>query len=186
MDHGADSYRRFRDCGDEAGLDELIRTYRDGLTLYLASIVGSMQTAEELAEDTFVLLGVRKPLFKGKSTFRTWLYTIGRHIAADYYRKQARHIRVSMEDLPEQSGAADAVEVSYLRKEQRIRLHSAMRKLNPEYRQVLWLVYFDGFSNKEAAAIMKKSVRSTESILYRARKALKAQLEAEGFHYEEL
>ena len=100
MDHGADSYRRFRDCGDEAGLDELIRTYRDGLTLYLASIVGSMQTAEELAEDTFVLLGVRKPLFKGKSTFRTWLYTIGRHIAADYYRKQARHIRVSMEELP--------------------------------------------------------------------------------------
>ena len=97
MDHGADSYRRFRDDGDESGLDELIRTYRDGLMLYLASITGNMQTAEELTEDTFALLGIRKPRFKEKSTFKTWLYAIGRHVAADYLRKQARHIRISAE-----------------------------------------------------------------------------------------
>lgn len=186
MDHGASCYRRFRDSGDESGLNELIRTYRDGLILYLASIVGNMQTAEELTEDTFALLGIKKPRFKEKSSFRTWLYAIGRHVAADYLRRQARHFRLSMEELPEQAGAADAVESAYLRKEQRITLHKAMQKLNPEYRQVLWLVYFDGFSNKEAAGIMNKSVRSTESMLYRARRALKAQLEAEGFHYEEL
>lgn len=186
MDHGADSYRRFRDDGDESGLDELIRTYRDGLMLYLASLTGNMQTAEELTEDTFALLGIRKPRFKEKSTFKTWLYAIGRHVAADYLRKQARHIRISAEELPEQAGAADAVEAAYLRKEQQITLHRAMKKLNPAYRQVLWLVYFDGFSNKEAAGIMNKSVRSTESMLYRARRALKAQLESEGFHYEEL
>ena len=33
MDNGACSYRRFRDSGDESGLDEIIREYRDGLTL---------------------------------------------------------------------------------------------------------------------------------------------------------
>ena len=59
-----------------------------------------------------------------------------------------------------------------------------MRKLKPEYQQVLWLIYFEGLSNKEAAKVMKKSVRSTESILYRAKKSLRSQLEMEGIDYE--
>ena len=76
--------------------------------------------------------------------------------------------------------------LNYIKKEQKITVHKAMRKLAPEYRQVLWLVYFDELSNKEAAKVMKKSVRSIESLLYRARKALKSQLETEGFDYENL
>ena len=186
MDNGACSYRRFRDSGDESGLDEIIREYRDGLTLYLANIAGDLGTAEELAEDTFVLLGIRKPRFKGKSSFKTGLYSIGRNIALDHLRKQKRHPRIPLDELPEQSGAADAVEREYLRKERDITLHRAMRKLNPEYRQVLWLIYFEGFSSKEAAGVMRRTVRGLESVLYRAKKSLKAQLETEGFDYEEL
>ena len=59
-----------------------------------------------------------------------------------------------------------------------------MRRLKPEYQQVLWLVYFEELSNKDAARIMKKSVRSVESLLYRARKSLRSQLEMEGFDNE--
>ncbi|MBR6242120.1 MAG: sigma-70 family RNA polymerase sigma factor [Ruminococcus sp.] len=65
-------------------------------------------------------------------------------------------------------------------------VHKAMRKLSPDYQQVLWLTYFEDMSNKEAAAVMKKSVRSIESLLYRARKSLRSQLEMEGFDYEKL
>ena len=63
-------------------------------------------------------------------------------------------------------------------------VHRAMRKLNPEYQQILWLTYFEGLTSKEAAIVMKKSVRSVESILYRAKKSLRSQLEMEGFDYE--
>ena len=59
MDNGASSYRRFRNDGDESGLVEIIRDYKDGLILYLNSFVGNIQIAEELAEDTFVLLGTK-------------------------------------------------------------------------------------------------------------------------------
>ncbi len=59
MDNGASSYRRFRDNGDESGLVEIIRDYKDGLILYLNSFVGNIYTAEELAEDTFVRLGIK-------------------------------------------------------------------------------------------------------------------------------
>ena len=49
MDNGASSYRRFREDGDESGLVEIIRDYKDGLILYLNSFVGNIHTAEEIA-----------------------------------------------------------------------------------------------------------------------------------------
>ena len=186
MDNGASSYRRFRDNGDESGLVEIIRDYKDGLILYLTSIVGNIQTAEELAEDTFVLLGTKKPRDKGGSSFKTWLYTIGRNVAIDYLRKYRKRMFVTLEDSAELVSEEEEIECAYLRKEQQLTVHRAMRKLSPEYQQVLWLVYFEELSNKEAARIMHKSVRSVESLLYRARKSLKAQLEKEGFDYEKL
>ncbi|MBR5683762.1 MAG: RNA polymerase sigma factor [Ruminococcus sp.] len=185
MDNGASSYRRFRDNGDVHGLDEIIIEYSDGLILYLTSIVGNIQTAEELTEDTFVLLGTKKPKFKEKSSFKTWLYAIGRNIAVDHLRKYSKKACISLEDAPEMTDDENAVEEAYIRKEQQITIHKAMRKLQPKYQQVLWLIYFEGFSNKEAAKIMNKSLRSLESILYRARKSLKSQLETEGFDYAE-
>jgi len=185
MDNGASSYRRFRDNGDESGLVEIIRDYKDGLILYLASIVGNIRTAEELAEDTFVLLGTKKPRDKGKGSFRTWLYTIGRNVAIDHIRKYRKNSEVSIDDI-ELVSEEESVEAAYIRQERKIIVHRAMRKLSPEYRQVLWLVYFEELSNKEAAGIMKKSVRSVESLLYRAKKSLRSQLEMEGFDYEKL
>lgn len=186
MDNGASSYRRFRDNGDQSGLVEIIRDYKDGLILYLTSIVGNIRTAEELAEDTFVLIGTKKPKDKGKGSFKTWLYTIGRNVAIDHLRKRSRHIEISIDDSAELVSDEDEIETAYIKKEQQIMVHKAMRKLSPEYQQVLWLVYFEELSNKEAAGIMKKSVRSVESLLYRARKSLRSQLEMEGFDYEKL
>ncbi len=69
MDNGASSYRRFRDTGDEAAFNGLITAYIDGLILYLTRIVGNIRIAEELAEDTFVILGTKKPVFKGRQIF---------------------------------------------------------------------------------------------------------------------
>ena len=65
-------------------------------------------------------------------------------------------------------------------------LHKAIQRLKPEYEQVLYLSYFENFSNKETAAIMKKTTRQVENLLYNAKKALKNELEKEGYVYENL
>ena len=181
MDNGASSYRRFLD-GDESGLVEIIKDYKDGLILYLNGFVSNLHTAEELAEDTFVKLGVKKPRDNKKCSFKTWLYTIARNVAIDYLRKNRRN---SVEELTEFIGG-ESLESEYIREEQKIIVHRAMLKLKPEYRQVLWLIYFEGMKNKDASIIMKKSVHGIEVLVSRARQALKSELEKEGFTYEEL
>lgn len=186
MDNGASSYRRYREDGDESGLVEIIRDYKDGLILYLNSFVGNIHTAEELAEDTFVLLGIKKPKDKGKSSFKTWLYTIGRNMAIDYLRRNSQLTNISTQDFPELISEEQNLELAYIKEERKITVHRALGKLKSEYRQILWLIYFENFSNKQAATVMKKSVHSIETLVYRARKSLKSQLEKEGFIYEEL
>ena len=61
-----------------------------------------------------------------------------------------------------------------------------MGKLNPDYRQVLYLVYFEEFTNTETAKIMKKSERQVRNLLYRSKVTLKEILLREGFKYDGL
>lgn len=185
MDNGASSYRRFLD-GDESGLIDIIKDYKDGLILYLNSFVNNINIAEDLAENTFVKLGTRKPKDMGKSSFKTWLYTIGRNVSIDYLRHEHLEHYTSIENCQELISDEESLESSFIKEEQKIVIQKSLKKLKPEYRQIIWLIYFEQFSNKEASVIMKKSVHNIETLVYRARKSLKSQLDKEGFGYEDL
>lgn len=185
MDNGAENYRRFL-SGDNGGLVEIIREYKDGLIFYLRGFTDDILQAEELAEDTFVRLVTKRPRFNQRSKFKTWLYTIGRNIALDHARRKTRYVELSYGEYPEIANEEASLEQVYIQEERSILLHRAMRELKPEYRQILWLVYFEGFTNREAAAIMKRSVHSVETLVYRAKRALRARLDEEDFIYEEL
>ena len=112
MDNGESSYRRFLE-GDNEGLHKIICTYRAGLMLYLNSFVQNIHTAEDLAEDTFLEFMIKHPKFSGKSTFKTWLYAIGRNVTAKYLRK---HKKLNVVPLEVQEYLADLenVESNYI------------------------------------------------------------------------
>ncbi len=185
MDNGASSYRRFLD-GDDNGLTEIVRDYKDGLILYLNGFVGNVHIAEELMEDTFFKIITKKPRFSEKHSFKTWLYTIGRNVAIDYLRKNKNKTEIAIEEVENYLRDEYDLEELYIKKEQGIELHRAMKKINPEYAQVLWLIYFEGFTSAETSVILKKNVRQMKNLIYRAKDALKSQLDKEGFVYEEL
>ena len=187
MDNGASSYRRFLE-GDDSGFVEIIRDYKDGLILFLHSMTRDLSLAEELCEDTFVRIAVKKPKFNGKSAFKTWLYAIGRRVAADHLRKISRRETVSLEALAEDGfdlPADEDLTLSYLRDERKKAVHRALGRLGNTHREILWLVYFENLSLKEAAGILGKSVHATESLIHRARLSMKAELEKEGITNEE-
>ena len=184
MDQSAKDYQEFL-SGNQEVLTSIIRDYRDGLMLYLNGIVQNITVAEELTEDVFVKLVMKRPRFSSDSSFKTWLYAIGRNMAISYLRCQ-KHKHIPLENCPELTDDEKNLERQYIQKEQQIFLHNAMKKLKQEYCQVLWLIYFEGFSHKETARIMGKTVHNIETLSYRARQALKIKLLEEGFVYEKL
>ncbi len=185
MENGASSYRRFLD-GDESGIVEIIKDYKDGLTLYLNSFVRNIHIAEDLTEESFVKLVVKKPKFLKKSSFKTWLYAIGRNLSLDYLRKNSKAVSVSTDDLANILHDEESLEEQYLKEEEKILLHKALGKIKAEYSQVLYLSYFEDFTNTEIAKVMKKSNRQIENLIYRAKLSLKTELDKEGLCYEKL
>lgn len=180
MDNGACSYRRFLD-GDDEGFVQIVKEYKDGLMLFINGYVGNVYVAEELMQDCFFKLLTKKPRFTPKHTFKSWLYTIGRNMALNYIRRKGDTVELNELVADEQDVLRE-----YISKETRLEVLSALKKLNADYRQVLWLVYFEGMSPSDAAYAMKKSPRQISNLLYRAKAALKTILEKEGYIYEEL
>ena len=185
MDNGASSYLRFLD-GDDNAFVSIIKDYKDGLILYLDSFTHNIYIAEELMEDTFVKIVTKKPAYHRSATFKTWLYAIAGNVAKDWLRKNRQKVMVSIDDIPGDLIAEDDLERQYLQEERRITLRRALRRIKSDYAQVLYLVYFESFSNEQAARVMRKSKRQIENLLYRAKHALKSELDKEGFTYEEL
>lgn len=107
-----------------------------------------------------------------------------RNITAKHLRK---HSKLSVVPLESQEYLADEenLESNYIKTEQKHMVHQALHRLKLEYRQVLYLIYFEEFTNAEAALIMKKSEKSVKNYLYKAKIALKSELERSGFDYEE-
>lgn len=104
----------------------------------------------------------------------------------DWLRRNARLVSAPAETLEACLREEQSLEQAFIRDEGKIALHRAMRALPADYRAVLWLVYFEAFPSREAARILHKSARQMKNLLYRARQALRAALEKEGFTYEEL
>lgn len=179
MDNGASSYRRFLE-GDNEGFVEIIRDYKDGLMLYLNGYVHDIHDAEDLMEDTFVKLYAKRPKFSEKFSFKTWLYTIGRNVAIDHLRKEKRGRIRSIEDMNDTVADISLPETEYLKKEDSVLILSAMDCLKSDYRQTLYLKYFEGLSNDEISRVMGRSRRQVENLLYRGKQALKIILEQEG------
>ena len=183
MDNGASSYRRFLD-GDETALTEIVSQYRPGLQNYIYSVVNDYAAAEDLTEDTFVKLLLKRPKNKGSATFKTWLYTIGRNLAIDYLRKNSKARYVPLDEIYDLEGEYQKIAETDYNEDVKIAISEALENINPDYKNIIILFYFENFTIEEISKIIKKSKRSTSVILHRARKAIKKQLEREYFNYE--
>lgn len=181
MDNGAGSYSRYL-AGDDSALGDIVREYKDGLMLYLNSLINNTHDAEELMEETFYKLAYKKPRFSGKSSFKTWLYSVGRNLALDHLRRMKKKKYASLEECKELCSVTD-IEENYIKEEEKLMVHKALKKLRIQYSQAICLTYIEGFSNFEAATIMHKTSRQMTNLLYQAKKALREELEKEGISY---
>ena len=179
---GVCSYRRFLN-GDPNALEELIRTYSDPLIRFAYCYVGSAAAAEEVMEDalTDVLLKGRK--FDNEAHFKAYLYKAVRHRSINYLRFHWKH--VPLEDVENILCCGD-LETDAIKKERDRTVFACMQELPEQYRQVLTLKFFDGFSVEEICSVMGQSAKQVYNLLSRAKNALGKILEKVGISYEDL
>lgn len=173
-------------AGESDCFDELVILYRKPLTLFLMSFVKSYNICEELAQDVFVEILLHKERYKIGQGLKTFLFTIGRNKAVDYIRKNKRNFFVeNIEDLANHASVIeDEMLDNYLKNEMSEALHKAIGELNDDYKRAIWLIDFEELTYKETADIFHKTLPQIKILIFRARKALKAKLERNGFKDE--
>ncbi len=94
--------------------------------------------------------------------------------------KSRRRAVFSLEELAEEPEAERLVEDAAGGRERARVLRECMARLKPDYREALYLTYFEGLSYAEAAEVMKKNVKQITNMVYRGKQSLRALLEKEG------
>ncbi len=177
MDNGESSYRRFLD-GDETAFGEILDMYSENLIFFINRYVNNISVSQELSEDVFVEILLHKKRYNFKTSLKTYLFTIGRNKAVSYLRRCSRKPEYAYEYIENEADRKN-IEDDFIKKEQERELHEALNRLNDDYKTVLHLIYFEEMSNNEAASVMKKSKKQIENLLYRAKQALRKELESE-------
>ena len=169
-------YRQYLN-GDDAGLEALMKKYGDPLTLYIDGYLHDVHEAEELMLDVFAYLFTKKPRIRDGG-FKAYLYKAARHMALRH--KSKRKPLFSLDALADEpDGRLLAEEV--IRTEERNRvLHFCMDEMNPDYREVLYLTYFEDMSYAQAAEVTGKTVKQITNMVYRGKESLRRLLEREG------
>ncbi|MBQ1244622.1 MAG: RNA polymerase sigma factor [Clostridia bacterium] len=183
MKNGESSYHRFLE-GEKDAFAEIVEIYRQSLTFFINRYLSNLGEAEEIAEDCFVELIVHPRRYNFKTSLKTYLFTIARNKAIDKIRKKKFTLKDSEEVLSSASEDFSDFYEDFLKNEQKKSLHSALNRLNDDYKTALHLVYFENMSYEEASLVMKKDLKQVTNLVYRAKISLKEILEREGFTYE--
>ena len=163
--------------GDEQAFEHIMQKYQQAVFNTIYRYTGSRDDVQDLAQEIFIKVWRNAGKFKGKSKFSTWLYRIVANHCINY-RRRRRKDHVSLDEMTEKGQTPESLKVEpdweMRRKVGKVR--KAVDELPDRQRMALVLSQFEGRSYKEIAEIMKVSLSSVESLIFRARSALKHKL----------
>jgi RNA polymerase sigma-70 factor (ECF subfamily) len=183
-------------CGDQAAFEQIVQPYRPELHAHCYRMLGSLHDAEDALQDALLRAWRGLAKFEGRSSLRSWLYTIATNTCLNSIARRPKRIlpighrppadphdgpgeplieSVWVEPYPdEQIGIPDGAASPEARYEQResveLAFVAAMQNLPPRQRAVLIMREVLGFSAREVAGSLDTTVASVNSALQRARR----------------
>lgn len=180
--------------GSEEAFRILVERYERPVFGLLLRIVRRVETAEDLAQETFLKAYRALGRFDPERKFSSWLFKIAHNAALDALRRDG-HEPLSLDaplsdgeeppELPADPKAENPFERAAGRDLGRA-LEGALRRLKPQYREILLLRFVEELSYEEMAEVLGVPLGTVKIHLFRARRDLARQLAALGWDPEGL
>jgi len=171
--------------GSQDAFGELVRRYQTTMFNIAYRLTGDRQEALDLAQEAFVNAYRALAGYEVSRPFAPWLYRIVTNLALKWLaRRNAPELPLANGEEGDEQAAHDVPDISteperlYLSGEQQARLRGAILALAPRYRAVIELRHFQELSYDEIAAALNMRLSDVKSQLFRARRQLRAWLEA--------
>jgi RNA polymerase sigma-70 factor (ECF subfamily) len=183
-------------AGDERAFNELVGRYHRAIVRLARSHVRTDAIAEEVAQDTWAALVSGIDRFQGRSSLKTWLFSIAVNMARTRSEREARTLPFSSLALEDEHGGARAVEDRFPPDERwsspprpwedperrlgsleaRTVLRAALGELPERQRLVVTLRDVEGLTSEEVCDVLDLSPGNERVLLHRGRTRLRAAL----------
>lgn len=168
-------------AGDQRAYANLMTRYKDSIYFLLLKMVHNEDDANDLTIEAFGKAFSNLSKYTPDFAFSTWLYKIALNNCIDFIRKKKVET-LSLFELREndqgesfridvQSSAPDPEE-SYIRKQRNKLLREVIEKINPKYRLLIELRYYDELSYEEIAEETRLPLGTVKAQLFRAKNLL--------------
>jgi RNA polymerase sigma-70 factor (ECF subfamily) len=156
--------------GSHPAFEQLFARYRGPLYGFFRRRLNGDQRAEDLTQETFIVVIRASVQYQQRALFRTYLYSIALNLLAAERRKQFRDSPPG--EIAPEPATDDAPDTA-------LWIRQALDKLDDSEREILMLREYEHLSYAEIAELLKLPVNTVRSRLFRARMALKGYLEPE-------
>jgi RNA polymerase sigma-70 factor (ECF subfamily) len=168
-------------AGDASAFDELIVKYSPRLYGLVYNMTSNHEDTNDLMQDIWAKAYRSIAGFRGKSSFYTWIHSIGVNMTINFLKKRNRRYHLSLDDVDaniqndkefiELTASSTPVRDADLGELQK-RLNEAMQKLSNDHRAVVTMFDIQGMPHAEIAKILGTSEGTVRSRLFYAHRQL--------------
>jgi RNA polymerase sigma-70 factor (ECF subfamily) len=166
--------------GDSGAFDELVIRNQSAAWALAVHYLGNAAEAEDIVQEAFLRLLRAAPRYQPTARFRTYFSRIVVRLCLDFRAKKRPAYR---EALPDNADTARDPEAVLRNEEIAKELRRALEDLPPAQRMALLLRHLEGFTYLEIAEAMSTSAKAVDSLLQRARHALRVRLDFIKNHF---
>ena len=169
-----DALMRRVGAGDAGAFQRLVEAHAKRPHRIAWRMLGDAGEAEDVAQEALLRLWKDAPRWQSQGAgVSAWLARVATNLCLDRLRRRAR---LSDEDVPERADPAPLADDCLVEDEDRARVRAAMDALPERQRAAVVLTYYEELSNADAAAVLEMNIKAFESLLLRARRALRERL----------
>jgi RNA polymerase sigma-70 factor (ECF subfamily) len=158
--------------GNDEAYAELIDRYKNAVYYHIFAIVRDEDAAEDIAQETFISAFYNLKRYDSAYRFSTWLFKISTNKCLNYLKKKSKET-VADDKL---IASIASHELGPHAKAVHSELHSAVQNLQPKYRAVISLHYWQGLDYADTANVMGAPINSVRVWLKRAKEELRKEL----------
>jgi RNA polymerase sigma-70 factor (ECF subfamily) len=164
--------------GDMAAFEALYDRYQKRLFHFILRFAGQRSLAEDILQETFLRLLIRRKSYRKGSRFSTYLFTIARNLCLDALKSwERRHLLLSQEEEIERAADKSKGPDKILEETETAKIiQNAIEALPADQREVLILNKYSALAYDEIARIVNSTPAAVKQKAYRAMQSLKQRL----------
>jgi len=160
----------------EKAFNYLVSTYQEPIYWHIRKLVLLHEDANDVTQNCFIKAYKGIKNFKGKSSIKTWLFSIAYNESMNFLNKKKRRLRLSDESYNDQLLNELQEDVYFSGDEIELKFQKALLELPPQQKSIFLMRYHEDLKFKDIAQILNKSEGAIKASYHIATKKLKYYL----------